>query len=194
MHGPFAARDDRGVSEVVSYTLMFALGATALGFSMQMFVDAQEHGARISTAQQANALGQATASSIQDAAQIAHQAPNATFNTTITLPESVASHNLSIRLSVPNEPDRGSGNWGTFWEPDCPTSARIVVSTHDTELDAEVRLGNQTTAQATSSSCLILDTEDSVTGSLDAFRVIYQMDDDHPAGGDRPMISLEAKR
>lgn len=190
------ARGDRGVSEVVSYTLMFALGATALGFSMQMFVDTQQHGARISTAQQANGLGQATAAAVQDAALVAHQAPNATFNTTIELPEVFTSHNLTVHLSVPGEPDRSqTASWTDFWDPTvspgCPTDPKVLVSTQDSELDATVRLGNQTTAHATDSSCLILDTEEKVTSALDSFRVVYEMDDGNPTGNDRPTISLQ---
>lgn len=160
------ARDD-AVSEVVSYTLMFAMGATALTFSMEMLVDAQERGADIATAKQVNQLGQATATLVQDAARAAHNAPNATFSTKITLPDTMAGRNYTIRLHVP-------GGSSPTPSPTCPTNAEVHVASGTEDIDKTVRLGNLTTGEVLPGTCLVLDTSETVSSSDGALRVRYE--------------------
>ncbi len=180
------ARDD-AVSEVISYTLMFAMGAAALTFSMQMLVDAQEHGADIATAKQVNQLGQATTTVVEDAARAAHNAPNATFTTKITLPDAMEGRNYTIWFHVPGEPDPvGSpSSWSSFWQPSCPTNAQVRISTGDDQIEETVRLGNLTTGEVLPGTCLVLDTTETVSSSSGALGVRYER-------GSNPTITLDA--
>lgn len=192
------ARDD-AVSEVISYTLMFAMGAAALTFSMQMLVDAQEHGADIATAKQVNQLGQASTTVVEDAARAAHSAPNATFTTTVTLPDAMEGRNYTIWFYVPGEPHpRSDSNdcWVDFWSSTdlspcgdthtgCPTNAEVRISTGDDQIEETVRLGNLTTGEVLPGTCLVLDTTETVSSSSGAVAVRYER-------GSNPTITLDA--
>lgn len=196
-------RRDDGVSEVVSYSLMFALGAAALVLSMDLFVDTQEHGARIASAQQADRLAQVTGTTVGDAATVAHAAPNATFESTVDLPDAFRNRNFTIQLFVPCEPDPDTSpsDWDDFWNvesggwsspsgcpanDECPVNAEVHVATSEEDIDATARLGNRTTAQVQATNCLVLDTQVSITESAGSFDVTYEL-----AGG-TPTITLAA--
>ncbi len=189
------ARDDEGVSEVVSYALMFALGAIALVFSMDVLVDAQDQGSEIAAAQQVNAIGQATATSITDAARAAESSPNATFETTLEFPEPVQSHNFTIHLDVPDEPDPDAEpqGWEDFWHPEkdggCPVNPSVRVATGDERITSTVPLDNRTTAQATSNWCLVLDTQETIDASDGGLTIRFERTDLH--GNERlPVITM----
>lgn len=203
--GQRLASNDEGVSEVVSYSLMFALGAIALVFSMDVLVDAQEQGSRIAAAQQLNAVGQATATGITDATRAAETSPNASFESTINFPERIQAQNFTIRLTVPDEPAYGSAacdtgsEWRCFWHPGqahdnqdeagCPSRPTLHVSTGDNRLDAEIPLDNRTVSQATSDACLILDTQNVISSSAGGITIEYDRMEIH--GHDRlPVITM----
>jgi hypothetical protein len=193
---------DEGVSEVVSYALMFALGAVALTVSMDMFVDAQERGATIAAAQEASSLAEVTGTTTSDAATVAHATANATFETTVELPQRLQGANFTISYRVPCEPDPSDTNeWEDFWDvnngawsspagcpanTDCPVNPEVHVSTSDEDLDATTRLGNRTVGQVTKDRCLVLDTQAEVSASARSFDVSFEDD------GGWPTITLDA--
>jgi hypothetical protein len=193
---------DEGVSEVVSYALMFALGAVALTVSMDMFVDAQERGATIAAAQEASSLAEVTGTTTSDAATVAHATANATFATTVELPQRLQGTNFTISYRVPCEPDPSDTNeWEDFWDvnngpwssptgcptnTDCPVNPEVHVSTSDEDLDATTRLGNRTVGQVTKDRCLVLDTQAEVSASARSFDVSFEDD------GGWPTITLDA--
>lgn len=196
---------DEGVSEVVSYALMFALGAVALTVSMDMFVDAQERGATIAAAQEASSLAEVTGTTTSDAATVAHATANATFETTVELPQRLQGANFTIGFRVPCEPDRATqqAQWEDFWNTtdensgysagsgcpapdDCPVNPEVHVATSDEDLDATSRLGNRTVGQVTKDRCLVLDTQAEVSASARSFDVSFEDD------GGWPTITLDA--
>ncbi len=196
-------KNDEGVSEIVSYTMMFALGAIALVFSLDVLVDAQHQGNDIAVAQQMNDISQATAASLLDAARAAETSPNATFDTTVTFPATIQANNFTLRLSVSGEPtptddDCDTGQeWRCFWHPDpahdgCPKDPVLHVSTGDQDLDAHVPLSNRTTAQATANACLVLDTSRTVTSSAGAMTISYERKTLH--GHELPVITMKPTR
>lgn len=172
------ARDD-GASEVVAYTLMFAMGATALAFSMEVLVDTQEAGAEIATARQVNQIGQMTSTLVHDAARAAQSAPNATFTTSVNLPGTLQGQNYTIRLFVRNQTADPSS-------PPCPTNPEVHVASGVEDVGATVRLANLTTSEVLPGTCLALDTDRTVASSADALRVKYERT------ADGPLIRLES--
>ncbi len=127
------ARDD-GVSEVVAYIFMFALGAVALTFSLDVLVDTQETGSEIAASIEVKEVAQVTASLIERAARVGQTAPNASYNLTYELPanQHVRSYNVSIRMTTPQAPD-------------CETQPEVFVITDDAALNTTVPLSNLTT-------------------------------------------------
>lgn len=178
---------DEAVSQVVSYTLMFGLGAVAMTFAMEVLTDAQEAGQDLAAAKQINQIAQMSGTLVQEASRAGHAAPNATWATEVALPPHVQGHNYTIWLHVPNEPDPSDASWDDFWDAStgCPTNPELRVSGTDTQLSATVRLSNLTTAEVVEGKCLVLDTQETVSSSAAALRVEYS---DAP---NRPTIRLE---
>lgn len=184
--------NDEGVSEVVSYTLMFALGAIALVFSLDVLVDAQDQGTEIATAQQINDVSHATTASLLDAVRAAETSPNATFETTLTFPATIQANNFTLRITVPDEPDYDDDPaWRDFWGPsnECPQDPVLHISTGDEDLNTHVPLSNRTTAQATTDACLVLDTNRTVTSSAGGMTVTYERQTLH--GHKLPVITMK---
>lgn len=186
--------NDEGVSEVVSYTLMFGLGAIALVFSLDVLVDAQDQGTEIAAAQQMNDVSQATAASLFDAARAAEASPNATFETKLTFPANIQANNFTLRITVPGEPAYDDDPaWRNFWDPqnDCPKNPTLHVSTGNQDLDAAVPLSNRTTAEATSDACLVLDTDRTVASSAGGMTISYERKTLHGGSEKLPVITME---
>lgn len=161
------ARDD-GVSEVVAYIFMFALGAVALTFSLDVLVDTQETGSEVAAGIEVKEVAQVTASLIERAARVGQTAPNASYNLTYELPanQHVRSYNVSIRMTPAQAPD-------------CLTQPEIFVITDDAALNTTVPLANLTTHEPDGSGgCTLAEgsfhLEGSFHSSAAAVRVKYE--------------------
>lgn len=122
---------DEAVSEVVAYTFMFALGAIALTFAMQVMVDTQEAGAEVAAAQQVNQVGQVTATLVEQAGSLGQTAPNASFVRDFQLPRTIGGNDYTVSFS--------STSTST-----CPKEPRVHVQTLDEDLSESFPLANLT--------------------------------------------------
>lgn len=173
--GKRLARDD-AVSEVVAYTMMFGMGAVALTFALEVMTTTQEQGGEIAAARQMNQVAQVTGTLVEQAATSAHQAPNATFQSSVALPEQFAGLNYTIQLVVPNEQ-----NWDPPpWRPSCPKNPKVRVVTSDEQFNADVRLSNQTVSSVADDQCIVLDTSSTVHSSDRNIRVTYEWTANYP--------------
>lgn len=168
------ARDD-AVTEVIAYVMMFAIGAMAMVFAMEVLTDAQRRGNDVAAARQADRLGQVTASLVEQAARVAETSPNATYNSTFALPNVIGNHNLTLELT--KEPISG----GTG----CQSRTTLHVFSRDEQIETSFQLGNVSSIEV-QGACL------EFSGSLDASAQAGQVRYERSAAtGSTPTIFLE---
>lgn len=169
-------RRDDATAEVIAYVFMFAIGSMALIFSMEILTDAQERGSDLAAAQQADQVGQLTASLVEQAARVGQSAPNATYATAFQLPDVVGPHNMTIRL---DRTLRTGGSAG-----DCDFKATVHVHSGDEQIATSVTLGNVSTIEI-NGQCLRL--QGSVDSSAQSATVRYM---DSASSGSGPTIAI----
>lgn len=169
------ARDD-ATTEVIAYVFMFAVGSMALVFAMEVLTDAQTRGNDVAAAKQADQFGQLTASLVEQAARVAQNAPNASYETDFQPPSPVGNHNLTVEITRTQLP----GGTGA-----CPYEATVWVHSNDEQVATRFPLGNVSTVQI-QDQCLRFEGE--LDTSAQAASVRYD-----PAGEDyaAPTIVLE---
>jgi hypothetical protein len=131
------ARDD-GATEIIGYVFMFAIGAMALVFAMDVLTDAQERGNDVAAAKQAEQLGQVTGSLVEQAARVGSRAPNATYVTHYELPDTIGEANMTVEVTTSNVP----GATGP-----CSREATLHVHSSDERVSTQFPLGNVSTVQ-----------------------------------------------
>lgn len=170
------ARDD-GVTEVIAYVFMFAIGSMTLIFAMEILTDAQSRGNDLAAAKQADQLAQVSASLIEQASLVASNSPNASYSTTYSLPDMVGDNQLSVDVT---KSLRSGGSSG-----DCDYAALLHVRSTDEQISTEIPLGNVATVKI-EGECLAFSGE--VDTSAEAARVRYERS---AATGGTPTIFLE---
>jgi len=170
---PSAPRDDRGVTEVIAYVLMFGIGALVLTFSMNLLVDAQSRGNDLAEAKQNAQVAQVTASLTEQAANVAQRAANATFATSFDMPKSIRSQGFTVSYEVSN-----SG---------CPYEANVTVDSPRDHLGTNVSLGDVSNVTVRD-TCLRLSGD--VHSSARQAQIRF---DPHHGSSQLPTIVLEPK-
>lgn len=168
------ARDD-AVTEVVAYVMMFAIGAMAMVFAMEVLTDAQRRGNDVAAARQADRFGQVTASLVEQAARVAETSPNATYNSTYALPDVIGDHNLTVQVSR----DQISGGSG------CQFRTTLHVFSSEQQIETSFQLGNVSSIEI-QGDCL--EFSGSIDSSAEAGQVRYERSQ---ATGSTPTIFLE---
>ena len=136
-----ARRRDDAVGELISYIFMFALGAIALSFAINVLVDARETSDEIAAATQLKQAGQIVAGNLQEAVRVANAAPAATYNATYELPTAIQGRAYAIDI-VPS---------GT----NCQRQD-VVVTADDHLASAVIPLGNASLTEVSPGVCLTL--------------------------------------
>lgn len=149
--------DDVAASEVIAYTFMLALGAVALTLAMNVMTDTQEDANRIAAGAQLKQVAEIVAGHIQEAARVAVVAPNATYEMSFEIPESIGRfpYNGTIKAVNCNDP---SGGW-------------VVVSNQEVQLDANVSLGNAGLVEV--DSVCLLDEDVTFHSSAGCLKISY---------------------
>lgn len=172
------ARDD-ATTEVIAYVFMFAVGSMALVFAMDVLTDAQTRGNDVAAAKQADQFGQLTASLVEQAARVAQNAPNASYETDFQPPSPVGNHNLTVEIT------RTGVDGVSDPSIDCDYQATVWVHSTDQQVATRFPLGNVSTIEI-QDQCLHFEGE--LDTSAQAASVRYD-----PAGEDyaAPTIVLE---
>lgn len=177
-------RRDDAVTEVIGYVFMFAIGAMALIFSMEILTDAQERGNDLATAQQADRIGQVAGSLVEQAARVAQESPNSSYETKFKMPDAVGQQ-FSVEVTRTLREDPASSP-PTYYNPrDCDYRATLHVRSTNEQVATSFPLGNISTIQI-DGDCLEFRGE--VDTSAEAAMVRYERSADTNA---RPVIFLE---
>lgn len=104
-HGPRRARelqrDDRAVTEVVGFLLMFALSAVILALSLRAFDVTQDHADRLASGVEMRSVANRVATRIVQAGVFSQEVPNATFTVDLRLPEQIGDFAYYVK-ATPN--------------------------------------------------------------------------------------------
>lgn len=151
---------DQGVSEIISYIFMFGLGAIALTLALNVLSDTTTQSNDIASGSELRQVGELAAGHVQGAVSVVTAAPKSNYVLDFDLPASIGPR--SYKLTV--VPD-------TVNPVPCPEEARLIVTTDDGDLTAEVSLGNVRAMVLGTNDCL--DVTGTVHSSAGSVRVIY---------------------
>lgn len=92
--------NDRAVSEVMGYILMFALSAVILVVSLQSFTSAKQGSEDIVAGVEMRAVADRVSARLLEASKVAQEFPNATYNISLRVPEHINGQSYTILVSA----------------------------------------------------------------------------------------------